>query len=59
VDEVPLLGEPDDESLFFSLLQKLFVELPPVSSPVYRVYPLGTQCGADGVYHPEKLVVLA
>ena len=54
-----VLGEADDKSLFLSLLQKLVVELPPVSSPVDRIYPLGADMGADRVDHFEELVVLA
>ena len=59
MDEIPLLGETDDESLLFSLLQKLIVELPPVASPVYRVYPFVAHMGADRVDHFEELVILA
>ena len=38
--EVPGLGETDDKSFFLTLFEKLIVELPPVSSPVDRIYPL-------------------
>ena len=57
--EIPLPGETDDESSFFPLLQKLIVELPPVASPVYRVYPFIAHMGADHVDHFEELVILA
>ena len=57
MDEVSPLGETDDKSLL--ILQKLIVELPPVASPVYRVYPFIAYMGADRVDHFEKLVILA
>ena len=53
------LGQANDEPLFLSLLQELIVELPPVSSPVDRIYPFIADVGTDRFDHLEELVVLA
>jgi hypothetical protein len=57
MDEVSLFGKTNDES--FLLLQKLIVELPPVASPVYRVYPFIAHMSADRIDHFEELFILA
>jgi hypothetical protein len=59
MDEVALLGQPDDESLFFPLLQELIVELSPCLLPDLSCDIFVAQIVTHHVDHFEKLDILA
>jgi hypothetical protein len=59
VDQVPVLLQANDKSLFLPLLQKLIKEPAPISSTVESINTFIPQPGAYGLDQLKQLVILA